>query len=66
MKSPLRTERHEQVLRFGEHAVVVAYDPDGEGWYVRTSSMPGLRAEAATLEDLLDELPELIRQAQTP
>ena len=66
MKSPLRAERGEQVIRIGEHSVVVAYDPDGESWFVRTSSVPGLRAEAETLDELLDELPHLIRQAGMP
>lgn len=66
MKSPLRAEREEAVVRIGQHSVVVAYDPDGESWFVRTSSVPGLRAEAETREELLDELPHLIRQAETP
>ena len=66
MKSPLRAERGEQVIRIGEQSVVVAYDPDGESWFVRTSSVPGLRAEAETLDELLDELPHLIRQAGMP
>lgn len=66
MKSPLRAERDEEIVRIGEHRVVVAYDPDGESWFVRTASLPGLRAEAATREELLDELPHLIRQAGMP
>ena len=66
MKSPLRAERGEEVVRIGEESVVVAYDPDGESWFVRTSSVPGLRAEAGTLAELLDELPHLIRQAELP
>lgn len=66
MKSPLRAEQGEHVLRIGEHGVIVAYDPDGESWFVRTSSVPGLRAEAGTLDELIEELPHLIRQAETP
>lgn len=66
MKSPLRAERDEQILRIAQESVVVAYDPDGESWYVRTSSVPGLRAEADTLEELTDLLPHLIRQANLP
>lgn len=66
MKSPLRAERDEEVIQIGEHSVVLAYDPDGESWFVRTSNVPGLRAEAATREELLDELPHLIRQAGLP
>ncbi|TDR93625.1 DUF1902 domain-containing protein [Enterovirga rhinocerotis] len=65
-KSPLRAERGEEIIRIGDHAVVAAYDPDGEVWFVRTSSVPGLRAEAPTLDDLVDELPHLIRQAELP
>jgi len=66
MKSPLLRERDEQVLRIAEESVVVAYDPDGESWHVRTSSVPGLRAEADTLEELAEMLPHLIRQASMP
>ncbi|HMO29442.1 DUF1902 domain-containing protein [Enterovirga sp.] len=66
MKSPLRAERDEQVLRIAGESIVVAYDPDGECWHVRTSSVPGLRAEAQTLDELIEELPHLIRQAGMP
>jgi hypothetical protein len=66
MKSPLRAEQGEEVVRIGEHAVVIAYDPDGESWYVRSASLPGLRAEAGTREELIEELPALIRLAAMP
>lgn len=66
MRSPLRTEREEQVLRIEGQSVVVAYDPDGESWHVGTSSVPGLRAEAETLDELIEALPLLIRRAELP
>jgi hypothetical protein len=66
VKSPLRAEQDEQVVVLGDHRVVVAFDPDGERWFVRSASVPGLRAEADTFEDLVDELPALIRVATLP
>ena len=64
--SPLRAERDGQVLRLGEHAVAVAYDPDGEVWFVQASSVPGLEAEAGTLEELAAMLPAAIRETTLP
>lgn len=64
--SPLRTERGEEVVRIGEASVVVAYDPDGETWFVRTSSVAGLSAQADTYDELVQALPLLIRQAELP
>ena len=64
--SPLRAERHNAVLDIAGEKVVIGYDPDGETWFVQTSSDPGLAATADTREELLDELPFLIRQARLP
>ena len=64
--SPLRAEQGEHIVDLEGEQVVVAYDPDGEVWCVRTSSVAGLAAEAETLEELVDELPRLIRQARVP
>jgi hypothetical protein len=64
--SPLRAERDGEVLDLAGAQVVIGYDPDGETWFVRTSSVPGLAATAGTREELLDELPLLIRQAMLP
>ena len=64
--SPLRAGRGEEVVRIGEASVVVAYDPDGEAWFVRTSSVSGLSAQADTYDELMEALPLLIRQAELP
>lgn len=64
--SPLRQTREAQLVRIDGESVEVAYDPDGELWFVRASSVPGLAASADTLDDLVDELPELIRHAMLP
>ena len=66
MKSPLRAERGEHAVAIDGETVVVAYDPDGESWFVRTSSVPGLAAEAETLDALIEELPALIRLSRLP
>jgi hypothetical protein len=65
-ESPLRAERDGEVLEIAGEKVVLGFDPDGETWFVRTSSVPGLSASAETREELLDELPFLIRQAMLP
>jgi hypothetical protein len=64
--SPLRAERDGEVLEIAGAKVVLGYDPDGETWFIRTSSVPGLAATAETREELIDELPVLIRQAMLP
>jgi hypothetical protein len=64
--NPLRAERGSEVVEIAGETVVLGYDPDGEVWFVRTSSVPGLSATADTRDELLDELPFLIRQAMLP
>lgn len=64
--TPLRAERGEDVVEIAGQQVAIAYDPDGEAWFVQASSVPGLAATAPTRDDLLDELPILIRQALLP
>ena len=64
--SPLRAERDGEVVEIAGEQVALGYDPDGETWFVRASSVPGLAATANTREELLDELPFLIRQARLP
>ncbi len=64
--SPLRAEQGEHVVDLEGEQVVLAYDPDGEVWCVLTSSVPGLAAEAETLDRLIEDLPRLIRQARVP
>ena len=66
LQNPLRAARHEETLSIDDESVVLVYDPDGEEWFVRASSVPGLTARAETREDLLEELPVLIRQARLP
>lgn len=65
-ENPTRNDREERLLALGDHRVVLAYDPDGEAWYVRTSSVPGLAAEAETVDELAGSLPALIRQLTLP
>ena len=65
-ESPLRAERDGGIVEIAGEKVVLGYDPDGEVWFVRTSSVPGLSATADTRDELLDELPFLIRQAMLP
>ena len=64
--TPLRGDRDEQVVAIGEHRVALAYDPDGETWYVTASSVPGLAGQTGSLDQLLEELPHLIRTATIP
>lgn len=66
MTTPLRGDRDEHVVEVGEHKVALAYDPDGETWYVRAASVPGLAGQTGTLDELMDELPLLIRNATIP
>ncbi|WP_375462062.1 hypothetical protein [uncultured Enterovirga sp.] len=66
MTSPLRGDRDAHVVEFGEHRVALAYDLDGETWYVQASSVPGLAGQTGTLDELMDELPILIRRAGIP
>jgi predicted RNase H-like HicB family nuclease len=35
----------------------VAYDPEARVWYVEWSDLPGLNVEAATVEQLQEQLP---------
>lgn len=45
------------------HGVIVvkaARDPEAGVWYVESSDFPGLNAEAATLEELVEKLPAMI------
>ena len=64
--SPLRAERDGEVVRIDGEQVAIAYDPDGEFWFARASSVPGLSATSESREELLDALPFLIRQARMP
>lgn len=64
--SPLRAERDGEIVEIDGEKVALGYDPDGEMWFVRASSVPGLEAGATTREELLDALPLLIRQAVLP
>ena len=65
-ESPLRADHDGGLVEIAGETVALGYDPDGEVWFVRTSSVPGLSASADTREELLDELPFLIRQAMLP
>lgn len=65
-ESPLLQDRGVGLVRIGEHRVEIAYDPDGEIWYVRASSVPGLTGEAASEAELRADLPLLVRQAELP
>ena len=65
-ESPLRAERDGGIVEIAGETIVLGYDPDGEVWFVRTSSVPGLSATADTRDALLDGLPFLIRQAMLP
>lgn len=40
--------------------VKAAYDPDARVWYVESSDLHGVNAEAATLEALADKLPGVV------
>ena len=45
------------------HKIIVvkaAHDPDARVWFVESSDLPGLNAEADTLELLIDKLPAVI------
>ena len=64
--NPLRDDRDGRVVHVGEHRVELAYDPDGEVWYVRSSTVPGLTGESGSLSDLADTLPALVRAASLP
>lgn len=40
--------------------VTVAYDAEAGVWYVESSDLPGVNAEAATPEELREKLPNVI------
>ena len=40
--------------------VKAARDPDAGVWFIESSDLPGLNAEAETIEALVDKLPALI------
>lgn len=40
--------------------VKACYDPDAGVWFVEESDLPGLSAEAATIEALAEKLPGMI------
>lgn len=40
--------------------IKAAYDPEAEVWYVEHSDVPGLSAEAESLDALIDRLPGMI------
>lgn len=40
--------------------VKAAFDPDANVWFVESSDVPGLNAEASTVEQLRDKLPDAI------
>lgn len=65
-ETALRAERDGEVVTVADERVAIGYDPDGEIWFVGASSVPGLRASADTRDELLGELPFLIRQARVP
>lgn len=64
--NPIRADRDGAVVAVGDEQVALAYDPDAEVWYVRASSVPGLAAQSADREELLAELPLLVRTARLP
>lgn len=64
--NPLRRERDAVLVALGDHRIELAYDPDGDLWYVRSSNVPGLVATAASEQDLRDDLPFLVSQVSMP
>lgn len=40
--------------------VKAALDPEARVWYVESSDLPGLNAEADSLEELIDKLPAVV------
>jgi hypothetical protein len=40
--------------------VKAAYDPEARVWFVEDSDLYGLNAEATTLEDLVEKLPDVV------
>ena len=51
--------RSRQHIQFMQYTVTVAHD-EGEGvWFVQSSDVPGLNAEAATLDALVEVVAEL-------
>ncbi len=52
--NPLRAERGSEVVEIAGETIVLGYDPDGEVWFVRTSSVPGLSATADTYPQMVE------------
>ena len=46
--------------------VVIAFDPEAGVYYVHTSTVPGLTGEAASAEDLIEELQVTVRTRGLP
>jgi predicted RNase H-like HicB family nuclease len=50
----------EVIMAHGVIVVKAAHDPEAGVWFVQSSDIPGLNAEADTLENLKEKLPNLI------
>jgi predicted RNase H-like HicB family nuclease len=55
-----------QIVVITGQTVVIAYDPEAGIWYVRSSTVPGLAAEAASAAELIEELQVAVRTLNVP
>ena len=59
-------DEHTEIVRIADQPVVIAYDPEADIWYVRSSAVPGLASEAPTRSALIEGLEALVRTALMP
>ncbi len=55
-----------QIIEIAGQTVVISYDPDAGVWYVHSSTVPGLIAEAVSASELIEELQVTIRTMSLP
>lgn len=55
-----------QIVDIAGQTVVIAYDPEAGIWYVCSSTVPGLAAEAASASELIEELQVAVRTLNLP
>ncbi len=55
-----------QIIVIAGQIVGIAYDPEAGIWYARSSTVPGLAAEAASASELIEELQVAVRTLNVP
>ena len=62
----MSAEEHTETVEIAGHTVVIAYNAEAGLWYVRSSTVPGLVAEAGSASELIEELQVTVRTLSLP